>query len=193
MPQPYEEKIHTLVLRAQKEKHAFRALYEIFFPRIYAYVAYKVGKKQDIEDLVSEVFAKALDQITAFEYRGDGSFSAWLFQIARNEVNTFFRRNHHDPTSISIDEIPNIAAKTQLPDDELNRKEQFLRLRRLIGSLSSRRQDVILLKYYGGMRNQEIALVLDLDERTIASHLSRGLTDLQDRMMEEALQDELQH
>jgi RNA polymerase sigma-70 factor (ECF subfamily) len=187
-----EDGMQSFVLDAKKDKNAFRELYRIFFPRIFAYAAYRVGKRQDAEDLVSATFEKALHRIADFEYRGQGSFSAWLFQIVRNEVNSYFRRNHRDLAPISIEDIPNITTDTQLPHDVILRKEQFIRLRTLIGTLPSRRQEVILLKYYGGMRNQEIALVLDLDERTIASHLSRGLQDLQKMMMEEALQDELQ-
>jgi RNA polymerase sigma-70 factor (ECF subfamily) len=192
MHQSNEEKIRALLLLVHKDKRAFNELYRIFFPRIFAYVTYRVGKQQDAEDLVSEAFAKVLYRISEFEYRGDGSFSAWLFQIVRNEVNTYFRKNHHNLDSIPLEDLPDIATNTLLPDDALLRKEQFLRLRKLIGTLPPRRQEVILLKYYGGMRNKEIALILDLDERTIASHLSRGLNDLQDLMMEEVLQDEQQ-
>jgi len=192
MDLPNEDRMQSLVLDAKKDKNAFRELYRIFFPRIFAYAAYRVGKRQDAEDLVSDTFEKALHRIADFEYRGQGSFSAWLFQIIRNEVNNYFRRNHLDLESISIEDLPDITAGAQLPNDVLLLKEQFLRLRTLIGTLPSRRQEVILLKYYGGMRNQEIALVLDLDERTIASHLSRGLQDLQEMMMEEVLQNELQ-
>lgn len=180
-----EDKIRITVECAKKSRSAFRELYQIFFPRVFAFVAYRVGKKQDTEDLVSESFIKAIRRIADFEHRGDGSFSAWLFQIVRNEVNTFFRRNHHHSGAISLEDVPDIATATSLPDDALLRKEQFIRLRKQISTLSTRRQEVILLKYYGGMRNQEIALVLSLDERTVASHLSRGLNDLQNLMREE--------
>jgi RNA polymerase sigma-70 factor, ECF subfamily len=44
--------------------------------------------------------------------------------------------------------------------------------------LPPRRRDILLLKFFGGLRNQEIARMLNLDERTVASHLSRALDDL---------------
>ena len=51
-------------------------------------------------------------------------------------------------------------------------------MRWLIGSLSPRRQEIVTLKFFGDLRNTEIAQVLGLDERTVASHLCRGLADL---------------
>jgi DNA-directed RNA polymerase specialized sigma24 family protein len=45
---------------------------------------------------------------------------------------------------------------------------------------SPRRREIITLKFLqvASLRNREIAIVLELDERTIASHLQRGLQDL---------------
>jgi DNA-directed RNA polymerase specialized sigma24 family protein len=42
----------------------------------------------------------------------------------------------------------------------------------------SRRREIVALRYFGGLRNQEIAAVLGLGERTVAAHLSRALRDL---------------
>jgi len=182
-----EQKLHKLVEGSKTDTSAFRELYRIFFPRIFAYVAYRVGQKQDIEDIVAETFLKATQNITNFTPERTGSFSAWLFQIARNEVNTFFRRNHRNLNQIPIADIPLVTSNEMLPDDELARKELFIKVQNLIGNLSPRRQEIILLKYFAGMKNQEIASVLLLDERTVASHLSRGLQDLYNLLLREEI------
>ncbi|HSG46119.1 MAG TPA: sigma-70 region 4 domain-containing protein, partial [Anaerolineales bacterium] len=52
----------------------------------------------------------------------------------------------------------------------------------IVGKLSARKQEVVLLRYFGGLQNREIAAVLDLDERTISAHLSRALSELQDKV-----------
>ena len=64
-------------------------------------------------------------------------------------------------------------------------------MRKLIETLSPRRKETILLKYFAGLRNQEIAHLLSLDERTVASHISRGLADLQLRMVENSQDEEI--
>ena len=52
-------------------------------------------------------------------------------------------------------------------------------MRRLVAALPPRRQEVIRLRFFGGLSSREIAAILDLDERTVASNLSRALVDLQ--------------
>lgn len=65
------------------------------------------------------------------------------------------------------------------------RKEKFARLYQMVETLSPRRQEVITLRFFGELKNQEIAKILDLDERTVASHLCRGIEDLQHKYQQE--------
>lgn len=61
------------------------------------------------------------------------------------------------------------------------REEELSYLRRIVGTLAPRQQEIITLRYFGGLRNQEIAEILELDARTVAAYLSRGLAELQRR------------
>ena len=173
---PKHEK--QLIRAVKRNPKAFHRLYQHYFPRVYAYVAYRVGNVQDTEDIVANIFLKVVKAIHQFEYRGEGSFSAWVFRIAHNHVQQFFRDNGREPTRISLDDLPDIQGESPSPDSTVMAKERFARLREQIATLSPRRQEIITLRYFGELRNQEIATVLDLDERTVASHLSRGLDDL---------------
>jgi RNA polymerase sigma-70 factor, ECF subfamily len=164
-----------LIRDAVHDTEAFRGLYRHYFPRVYAYVAYRVGRVTEAEDLVSDIFVKVVEGIGQFEYRGQGSFAAWLFRIAHNHVSQFYRQRDD---ALSIEDVPDVASREPSPDQTVMRKEQFLYLRDLLETLSPRRREIITLRFFGGLRNQEIAAVLGLDERTIASHLSRGLEDL---------------
>ncbi|NDJ75696.1 MAG: hypothetical protein GYB65_05515, partial [Chloroflexi bacterium] len=79
--------------RNLSEPDTFRAVYRAYFPRIYAYVAYRVGRQQDAEDIVADVFLRAADHATSFDYRGEEALAGWLFQIARSQVAQFYRRH----------------------------------------------------------------------------------------------------
>jgi len=171
------EQIHTA-------PDIFRQLYRAYFPRVFAYVAYRVGSKQDTEDLVSEIFIKVLQHIDSFEYRQTGSFRAWLFRIAHNHVNQFYRQNGKT-TFIPLDDIPTIADTSQSMDGQVISQERFQQLRQLIGTLSPRRQEIIRLRYFAMLRNQEIATLIGIHEKSVASHLSRAIADLQ-RLYEQA-------
>jgi len=177
-----------MIRSAQEDAEAFRALYRRLFPRVYAYVAYRVGSRQDAEDVSAEIFFRVIRALAGFKYHGAGSFEAWVFQIARHQVATFFRQADHDRI-IPLDALPDLRGEDP-PDQAYQRKEQFARLRTLILTLSPRRQEIVTLRFFGGLRNQEIAAVLRLDERTVASHLSRALRDLEDRLKDDDREEE---
>jgi RNA polymerase sigma-70 factor, ECF subfamily len=166
-----------LITHLAQNPDGFRHLYRHYFPRIYAYIASRVGSREDAEDLVSDVFVSVVEALERFEYRGDGSFAAWLFRIAYNEVQGHYRRTLRT-SSISLTDME-IASSELALDEALAQKERTDRLHAMLQTLASRRQEIITLRYFGELRNQEIALVLGLNEKTVASHLSRGLEDLQ--------------
>ena len=164
---------------ARTDPRAFERLYDAYFPRVYAYVRYRVAGRHDAEDIVAGVFLRAVEAVRGgrFEWRHTGSFAAWLFRIAHNAVAD--HRRHAPPAPpMPLDALPDIASASPPPGDDLLRREQSAELHRLVASLSPRRQEVVTLKFYGGLRNSEIAAVLRLDERSVASHLCRALDDL---------------
>ena len=162
-----------LVRRATREPEAFRELYRAYFPRVHAYISYRVGRVQDAEDLTAETFLRAVEHLSRFRWRGEGSFAAWLFRIAHNLVANFYRADARWPEPIPLELLPDVRAADDLPADELARKEVLAHLRHLIGDLSP--------------RQQEIAALLDLDERTVAAHLSRGVRRLQEHYEQAAV------
>jgi RNA polymerase sigma factor (sigma-70 family) len=172
------ESEQALIQRARNDPDAFRTIFRNMHPRVFAYVAYRVGRAEDAEDITAEVFMRVVNGLGRFEYRGEGSFTAWLFQIAHREVARFFSRNRID-ADIPLDELPDIAGYDPTPEQALVRKERFAAVRAALAELPPRRAEVLTLKFYGELRNKEIAVVLGLDERTVASNLSRALDQLE--------------
>ncbi len=177
-----------LLENARHDLSAFKELYALYFPKIYAYINYRIGRVQDAEDLVAITFLKATERLGQYEWRGNGSFAAWLFRIAHDLVIDTYRRDGKIPESLSMNELPEIKSDSVLPDDAALRKEEFVFLRQLLATLSPRRQEIITLKFFGGLRNKEISGILGLDERTVASHLCRGLEDLHGKYLMEYVQ-----
>lgn len=176
---PDEE--HSLLRDARQDMRAFIELYRAYFPRVYAYTVYRVGRAQEAEDITSEVFLRALEKLGEFEWRGDGSFAAWIFRLAHDRVIDFYRQARRTGSDLPLDDLPDLRANDLLPAEVILQKEKFANLQRLIATLSPRRQEIITLKFFGGLRNQEIAEILNLDQRTVAAHLCRGLEDLHRR------------
>ena len=188
--QPQEERRY--IQQARGDPRAFVHLYDRYFPRIHAYVRYRVHGQQDAEDIIAEVFLKAMRSIGGFRWRHENSFAAWLFRIAHNRIIDYYRRREQveiveialNPGASASDNGSKsraLMSRALRPEDALTQKETFQQMRSLIETLSPRRREVITLRFFGGLRNKEIADILELDERTIASHLSRGLRDLRNR------------
>jgi RNA polymerase sigma-70 factor (ECF subfamily) len=181
---------HKWVQEAQKDAQAFVRLYDRYFPRLYAYVSYRLTRVQDIEDLVAEAFLRAVREIKHFEWRHESSFAAWLFRIAHNLIVDFYRQNHQHDDPLPLENLMHLQALLPSPEEAIVQQETLAQLRQLINTLSSRQQEVITLKFLGQLRNQDIAEILGLDERTVASHLCRGLRELNQKYVDQFGQEE---
>jgi RNA polymerase sigma-70 factor (ECF subfamily) len=173
-----EEERRLILAAAVDNDDAFRRLYDHYLPRVYAYVGYRIDTTADVEDVVAEVFMAMSRGLRRFTWRGPGSFSAWLFRIAHNEVARHYRRRGARDREQSLDAAPETPDYQAAAGAVVEASEQAALIRQLLDALPPRQQEVILLKYFGDLRNRDIAQLLNLDERTVAAHLSRGLEAL---------------
>lgn len=170
---------------AGSDPQAFAYLYSSYFPRVYGYVYYKLGSVQDAEDAVAEIFFNAMEALGRGQFKSNSegneanSFAVWLFRIAHNAVASYYRRTGKQPERVPLGEIEDIEAQTPTPEAAILLEEEFARLREMLLTLTPRRQEIITLRFYGGLRNYEIAHVLGLDERTVSSQICRAIDDLQ--------------
>ncbi|MCA0455596.1 MAG: RNA polymerase sigma factor [Chloroflexi bacterium] len=172
-----DQRERLLVEQIPRDPTAFRNLYDLYFGRVYSYVAAKVNDPLDAEDLVSDIFLQVVKCLPQFKNQHPFSFAAWVFTIARNTVTDFYRRQGRTFDGLQWETLDNEPDGIEF-DHALIEQEQAAELNNMMKLLPERRREVMLLKYFSGLRNNEIAQILHLDERTVASHLSRGLKDL---------------
>src|SRR5690349_25077191 len=81
-----DEAIEGLVEAAKGgDPEAFGSLFDHFYGPVYRYVAARVSRPSDAEDLTQLVFVKALEALPRYEARGI-PFGGWLFRLARNAI-----------------------------------------------------------------------------------------------------------
>lgn len=90
------------VKAAQADPRKFEPLYKAYYSRIVGYVYQRVDSKDLAYEITAQVFYSALNNISKFKAQGV-PFGAWLFRIAGNELNQWFRKNKAQRT-INIDE-----------------------------------------------------------------------------------------
>lgn len=179
MPDTIEDHEQALVRRAATDPDAFQTLYHHYFRRIYAYAAARIGNPHDAEDVVSEIFLRVIRNIDQLRNPRHTSFAAWLFVIARNTVADHYRHNGRSENLVPLDAVEPLVAQEPDPDHRLAANEEATQIQRMILALPERKREIIVLRYYGGLRNQEIAVVLGIGEKTVSAYLSRALNDLQ--------------
>ncbi len=171
------EPTHPDAERPPQTPAEWDAFCQAALPRVYAYIAARVPVPQDAEDLAAGVFLKAVRNRDQFNGRHERSLAAWLFAIARRAVADFYRRAGPEAEALEEEALAAQAAHPT-PETAVLQAERRAELLGLIRALPPRRREIVALRYFGGLRNQEIAAVLGLGERTVAAHLSRALRDL---------------
>lgn len=169
----------ALVKRAKRDPEAFSALYDLYFQRIYNYVSWRVGSRSDTEDIVSDTFTKSLDKLSSFGWQKGATFSSWIFRIAHNSVADYYRDKGRRE-QVNIDDLPEIQADGLLPNEALDRRRLFRTLFEMIQELPARQAEIITMRFFGEMRNKEIANVLEIEEKSVSSSIFRGLKKLHD-------------
>ena len=153
----------------------WNAVYTDQLPRIYNFFRYRVG--HDVaEDLTATTFEKAWRKRD--QYRGNpAGFATWLFTIARNVANDYFRQS---PNVVGL-ELALHLPSPHSPDGDLEREAEFEQLSHLLAQLPPREREIIALKYGAELNNRQIAGQLHLSESNIGSILYRTIRKLRDQ------------
>lgn len=170
----------SLVARAKTDNDAFGELYSRYIDRIYNYILYRTGNREDAEDLAARTFQRALKHIPRYEDKGL-PFSAWLYRIARNLVANHHRDNGRRQM-VSLDEVMNLQEGDGSPERVVQMVENEETLLNAIRRLPSDRQELLLLKFLDRMPNTEIGDVLGRSEGAIKSLYHRTLQSLRDEL-----------
>lgn len=160
----------------------FTVLYDRYVRKIYDFIYYKTHHKETAEDLVSETFFRALDRIGTFD-PGRGTFQAWLYQIARNQVIDHYRRQR--PTA-DIEDAWDLGSGEDVARDTGMRLE-LEAVREAMRSLKPAEREIITLRLWQEMGYDEIAAALGKSEEAAKMAYSRAIRSLRGRVSLAAL------
>jgi len=174
-----------LIEEARVHPEAFGRIYDAFYPKIFGYLFRITGDYAVSCDICSETFLKAWINLSSFQWKGI-SISSWLFRIATNELNQYFRKKKYSPARLTdFFAFDRGFLQNQRTDEDISLKldlgEEFSDLLQKMKTLPSKYQKVIALKYFEEMSIREIAEVLGKKEGTVKSLLSRGLEKLKNK------------
>jgi RNA polymerase sigma-70 factor (ECF subfamily) len=138
------------------------------------------------EDVLRETFQRVWQSAITYQSQR-GSFTSWLFRIARNLAIDAYRQRGGHPQGIAETSDAN-PILDQMPDRDMNMTEQAhsnlsaQRARNALASLSREQREVIELAYFYGMTRQQIAEATGEVPGTIHARARLGLQKLREEL-----------
>lgn len=149
----------------------FGLLYDTYFPRIFAYLFYRTRNRATAEDLVSTTFLKAVKGIGKFDGQ-KGTFSAWLYRIARN---TLYDHGRRWTTTVPLEYAEAVSAKDDIEKEVADRKT-VAEVQAMLSELPSMQREVVSMRAWDGLSYAEIAGILGKSEGSCKMAFHRAAT-----------------
>ncbi|GGH23888.1 sigma-70 family RNA polymerase sigma factor [Paenibacillus segetis] len=172
------------IRETQTESLEFTTIFETYYKRIYNYISYRVSCRYTTEDLTSQVFEKVLNKLGT--YSSDKSpLEVWMFAIARNVVNDYFRAQKRTKM-FSLEGIKELISKKKDPESLYILGESNDKLFRALDTLNERERNIVGLKFGANLSNIQISRIVDLTESNVGVILYRTMKKLKLRIEDES-------
>ena len=159
-----DEALERLVLEAKGgDAWAFGRIFDALHEPIYRFIASRVNRPSDAEDLTQLVFVKALEALPRYEVRGI-PFGGWLFRLARNTVIDHARTRHEHADLAAAAERP---SETAGPDEVTLLRQDLDAVAAALAELTDEQREAIELRFFAGLSAREAAEVMGKQEGTV--------------------------
>ncbi len=158
---------------------AGEALVRRYYQPLMRYLHRMAGSDHVAEELHQQTWLSVLDHLEKFEpgATGSGGFKGWLFRIATNKANDHWRsigRERQAKAGLKlITDRSSPAAEFRLEGSE-----QQIKLRQAIEQLPENQRQVLMLRYYSGLKFVEIAELLGCPLNTALGRMHKGMIRL---------------
>lgn len=169
------------IYRIQNDKNMedVEQLVKQVYPQIYAYVIRRVYDSSLAKDITQETFYSFFRNLQ--NYTHHGKLLNYLYRIANSKVMDYHRQNARMEDDYDIDSI---VDKQIQPHEKAMENSVQNEIQRYIMELSSKDQEVIILRYYHDMKFKDIADITGLHISTVKSRLKAALHTLETRWKE---------
>jgi len=192
-----EDRTEALVHRAQRgEPGALDQLIEDHLPDLRAYVRLQIDPglrvRESVSDVVQSACREVLEGLPRFEYRGAGSFRAWLFTAALNSVRKkgrFHRAQRRDVArevrtergegnAVPLELYAGLCTLPTTPSELAVAREQAELVERAMDRLPADEREVLLLSRIVGLPRHEVAARMGRSDVAVGSLLKRAIVRL---------------
>jgi RNA polymerase sigma-70 factor (ECF subfamily) len=161
---------------------AGESLVRRFYQPLVRYLQRLCGNEQLAEELHQQTWLSVLEHLAKFDPSpGGGGFKAWLFRIATNKANDYWRSRARERSAknglrlVMEEEFPQAGHAVE-------QTEQERKLRAAIERLPDGQREVLLLRYYGNLKFVEIAKLLGCPLNTALGRMHKAMLKLRELM-----------
>ena len=179
------------------DEAAFEEMVSRYWDRIYAMVLQLLRNSQDAEEVTQDAFIRAHRGLEKF--RGDSSFSTWLYQIATNlarnrywywwrrkrDKSVSFDMNVREDSNTTLAEI--FEADIETPQDVAITNEFQERVAAAMELLNDKHREALVLRNVKSLSYEEIANKLEISIGTVKSRIARAREALREKLGNELL------
>jgi RNA polymerase sigma-70 factor, ECF subfamily len=172
------EVVEQVRLAQEGSAHAFALLYDRYVDQVFGFVYHRVGHRQTAEDIVSDVFLRALRRIESFSWQGV-DFGAWLITIARNRCHDHFKsaRFRLDASVAEVFDSP-VKDPEMDPENRAVRGELAEQIHAALRELKDEQAEVLYLRFIQHLNVTETAAVMGKTDGAIKALQYRALKSL---------------
>ncbi|OGF30657.1 hypothetical protein A3H09_01770 [Candidatus Falkowbacteria bacterium RIFCSPLOWO2_12_FULL_45_13] len=180
-----EEKL--LLYKVKKnDKEAFIKAYDLYVDQLYRFIYFKVGNREEAEDLSSSVFLKTWNYILEKKLENPNTLKALLYKIARNLIIDHYRKTKgRESVSLDNENGIKIIDEKQNPNYGLELKADLLVLETKLPKLKDEYREVIILRFVNELSIKEIAEILDKSKGNVRVLIYRALNALKELLSQD--------
>ena len=166
-----DEQIVLLIQQGDKER--FGILMERYDKKLSRYGRKFLSRKENIEDIVQDIFISAFQNIKSFDV--SLKFSSWIYRIAHNAFVNGLKKNSRSPVSFFDFDIfmPHIAY-----EDPIIKEKEYEKTKEMIDKgldqLSSKHKEVLILHYLEEFSYKEMSDILQVPTSTVGIRIMRA-------------------
>ncbi len=174
LPEEALRKEGEWILMAKKNPADFAPLYHRYHEPVFRFVFRRMNEKEDAFDITSQVFMKALSNIGKYEIKGL-PFSSWLYRIAINEINMFYRQSKSS-RAVSMDDTGLQHICEEMEDENISRYHD--KMMDKLAYLPEDEMQLIQMRFFEKMPFKDIADILSMTENNAKVKTYRTLDKL---------------
>ncbi|MDD3839035.1 MAG: RNA polymerase sigma factor [Clostridia bacterium] len=152
---------------------SFEQMVNPFYNNLYRYIFLILRNEYAAEDVLQNTLIKAFKNLDSL--KDESKFKNWIFTIAKNESMSWIKK-HKKYVAVEENTLEFISKNEDyyLPEDFIIREETKKIVIDIINSLEPKYRDVIILKYYNRLTENEISKVLNIKRGTVKSRHKRA-------------------